>query len=422
MPATPEKNAYDILGVPRTASLDEIKKRYRELARQYHPDVNQNNPAASRMFADVTTAYKTLSDANSRRTLDAEIILQEERVRQASNSRFAPPPPRTGTATTSPRPAGGGNYAAAVNESLQLTTQAQAAFARGKFVEARSFAEQALRINRRNAVAYEVLGDVFRLQGKTEEAMNAYSMSLQINPRNTQVMQRLERVARASGSGPTAQRVFFDNNSRPNAPAPGSNRSGRPPSSPPRPSSPGGGSRFADQTFPVGKVLVGTFGYGGVLVLLLWVLLFPGDAPRGVPLLAAVSTWNTSIVTIMSLCGLLLGATMTITTVIRRIDDELIFTGIGRGGSFLPLGALLVVLSLLNFYVAAALYTVVALVQESLTPSLIRVFVTVVGVVLLLGAFYEPGHLQVLLWGGNIVFLTFLTGWFLGDFFRPDHD
>ena len=74
----------------------------------------------------------------------------------------------------------------------------------------------------------------------------------------------------------------------------------------------------------------------------------------------------------------------------------------------------------MNFYAAALLYLIVSFFNEAITPSMLKVFGVVVGVVLILSAFYEPGHGQVLLFGGNVVFLALLLGWVLGDFFRPE--
>lgn len=64
------KDYYKILGVDKNATDAEIKKKYRKLAKKYHPDVNQNNEAASNKFKEINEAYEVLSDKEKRKQYD----------------------------------------------------------------------------------------------------------------------------------------------------------------------------------------------------------------------------------------------------------------------------------------------------------------------------------------------------------------
>ncbi|MDH3350829.1 MAG: molecular chaperone DnaJ [Gammaproteobacteria bacterium] len=65
-----KRDYYDVLGVPRTASADEIKKSYRRLAMKHHPDRNKDDASAEGKFKEAKEAYEVLSDADKRATYD----------------------------------------------------------------------------------------------------------------------------------------------------------------------------------------------------------------------------------------------------------------------------------------------------------------------------------------------------------------
>ena len=65
-----KRDCYEILGISKTASADEIKKAYRKLAMQYHPDRNPGDKVAEEKFKEASDAYAILSDENKRKMYD----------------------------------------------------------------------------------------------------------------------------------------------------------------------------------------------------------------------------------------------------------------------------------------------------------------------------------------------------------------
>lgn len=68
--AAAQRDYYEVLGVKKTATPAEMRKAYRKLARQNHPDANPNDPAAEDRFKEISTAYEVLSDPEKRKQYD----------------------------------------------------------------------------------------------------------------------------------------------------------------------------------------------------------------------------------------------------------------------------------------------------------------------------------------------------------------
>lgn len=68
--AYPSKDYYSMLGLTKTATLAEIKKSFRQLARQYHPDLNPGDQKAEARFKEINEAYEVLSDPENRSYYD----------------------------------------------------------------------------------------------------------------------------------------------------------------------------------------------------------------------------------------------------------------------------------------------------------------------------------------------------------------
>src|SRR5438552_15490400 len=94
------KDYYKVIGVPASATQEEIKKTYRKLAAKHHPDKNQNDAKAAERFKEISEAYQVLGDADKRK--------QYDQMRQlGAFGGFGGGGPRSGASAGSPFGAGG---------------------------------------------------------------------------------------------------------------------------------------------------------------------------------------------------------------------------------------------------------------------------------------------------------------------------
>jgi curved DNA-binding protein len=105
------KDYYQVLGVARTASEDEIRKAFRKLAREYHPDVAKDKKTAEDKFKEINEAYEVLSDAEKRKKYD------ELGANWKQGAEFRPPPGWSGEGQRRRRRSSGASQERPVEDS-----------------------------------------------------------------------------------------------------------------------------------------------------------------------------------------------------------------------------------------------------------------------------------------------------------------
>lgn len=377
-----KRTYYEILGVPRTATQEQIKKRYRQLVRRYHPDVAEDKVTARLAFLQINEAYKTLTNADRRVIYDAEMdrqiagatprAAQARRPASTAYSRRPPAPGQRRTTRAQERPA-----------VDRLLRDAEVAFMRGQLSAAMDFARAVINLDARNARAHVILGDVYRMQGRADEAVSMYTVALQLDPRNADAMEKLDKAMRRSRKAQSSA------------------------ASPER-----------KQVFKTGVGLIsgslGTF----LLLTLAW---SPGEPiPWLKEHLPFIGTWSAMLITTFIGMGVLTGFLLSMTESLRALDDELVFQTVssGRHMSY-PIGLILVLVNLFNFYAAVGIYTLVGIMQDAISGSVMKAFVATACLLAIIGVLYPLGSREVLIWGGNLVFPALLIGWAVGDAIKP---
>ena len=372
-----KKTHYEILGMPRTATAQQIKRRYRQLARQYHPDVAQDKAAAKTAFIEISEAYQTLINPDKRMIYDISMDAEMFEIQTRS-----PASPRASTtqSTRSERSrASTGETRAA--QAQRWVREAEAAFIRRQFQSAIHACKEAQRLDQRNVKAYTILGDIYGIQGQLENAIAMYTIAVQLDPKSAEIQAKLGRLTRHRAGGV-------------------------------------GGERYS--TLKIGLNLMG---WPAIALMFVMLIINPGQPILWLQQnLSVLSAWSTMLFVVLLVTGALTGFLLSVNETVQSLDDELIFQSVRSTGTrpaSYPVGLILIIFNLFSFYLAAVIYALIGWIQESLSKSIMRAFLATFMIVLLASLVYTAGRMQVLIFGGNVVFPALLFGWAIGDLFRP---
>ena len=196
-----QRNYYEVLGVGPDATEQEIKNKYRELARKFHPDLVKDKALGVKVFSQVNKAYHTLGDAERRKQYDEQQLGEKVRSRNGTGSAAnraqsnyaqqpAPPPvpPVQRTVTLS---------ASQQAQLARSVNMAESYIMEGQFEQARELCEAVLRIDGRNVRALGVLGDAYTSLNRSESAVKVFKMAQAISP-SSMVEAKLRRLEQAT--------------------------------------------------------------------------------------------------------------------------------------------------------------------------------------------------------------------------------
>jgi curved DNA-binding protein CbpA len=402
-PPTPDY--YGILGLAQTATPEEIKKRYRELARRYHPDVAKT-PDAANKFKEINEANRVLSDSDSRARYDSELKLARlkaplgERGRGGEGEKRTQAGPRPSPGTQ--RPAGQAQQrpkpSTAQTVPAAVIDQAQKALSRMKYREAEAICRQALRTYGRSAPIYEILGDICRVRGRTDEAIAMYSYALQLDRTNRSVQAKFDKLV-----GRT------DSSSRPSGATVTGTAARNARRAVPRNSPAGHGSHPPGA---LARAFMNLFG-AGLVCLLVYVGARVDHAPATN---WKVFTWDPLLLFALVACGGIVGFLMSLNGLVGVAKAELSIAGPqGRRSFPTLLGALLVLYSVALFYAGFVYFVVVGFFRQAISRSVLTAYAACFLLNVVFAIVEQTSRVSLMLFGGNLVFAGYLVGWAGGD-------
>ncbi len=366
---------YEVLGVPRDATIAQIRRRYRQLVRHYHPDVATDKETAHRLFLQIKEAYEVLSDPIRRREYDASLAAEYPHSATTTFRRNASPASSRTAKTADP--------------VEKLLKNARWSFIQRRFNEAAEYCRKALNIEPHNAAVFAMLGDIFRAQGKVNQAIKYYSYAIQFNPSDKETERKLDRLMdrkvrpqQAGTVSPTVQAVSGLN---------------------------------------INLMTINFVWWGIAVFLMLLIWVNPGKPIPWLKLyIPYIQHWSWNLVLLLAASSAIVGMLLSLNGFLSHPDEELVFETHGSKWSVVPTGPILLLTSGFFFPAAAVFYIVVSLVQGSLSRSVVTVFLAVVVIATAASVLYVPeARREVLLFGGNVSFWAMLFGWYIGALFKP---
>ena len=212
-----QRNYYEVLGLPPSATTDQIKKKYRELARKYHPDIAQDKAFSQRLFTQINQAYSVLADPERRAqyntTLDSPVrpapsasapaaSAPSAVVRPASVQAASARPASTQAAPVQAAPKAAAPSPQKMQAITQLLGNADGAIMAAKPLEARGFCMKVLEIDPKNLRALVLLGDALVMMGQPEDAAVQYRNALALSA-SPMIQSKLARLEQGAASNKT---------------------------------------------------------------------------------------------------------------------------------------------------------------------------------------------------------------------------
>ncbi len=215
-----QRNYYEVIGVTPTATTDDIKKKYRELARQFHPDVVKDKTLGQKVFTQINQAYRVLADPEKRSQYDTTLLTDKVRSGTGVSAVTAPaasgsagvssrptqtPASRDGAAAPSPPQPLSAQQAATV---VRLMADAEGAMMQNKLGDVKTICDKVMQIDTRNCKALALMGDALVQMGKPRDAAAAYRIAQQIAPSALlqNKISRLEGTSAAAATAPSMTR------------------------------------------------------------------------------------------------------------------------------------------------------------------------------------------------------------------------